>query len=140
MHRFERRSSVLTCMNQYMSTLITDCYPESYSQRLSGTRLYLSTYNLQSGGITSLRCHPHQRSIRCTMGYHSRGDARVSVHEPNVGTTIPKFYADTFVVVDLPVDDSINLNLPPEEPVEVVYPENVDESVPTMSLKRKTTI
>jgi len=37
--------------------------------------------------------------------------------------------------VDLPVDDSINLNLPPEEPVEVVYPVNVDESVPTMSMR-----
>ena len=140
MHRLERRSFVLICMNQDTSILITDCCPESYSLKLSGTRLFLSMYHLQAGGITSLRCHRHQRSIRCTMEYHSQGDARVSVHEPNVGTTIPKFYADTFVVVDLPVDDSINLNLPPEEPVEVVYPVNVDESVPTMSLKRKTTI
>jgi len=27
----------------------------------------------------------------------SQGYARVSVHEPNVVTTIPKFYADTFL-------------------------------------------
>ena len=37
--------------------------------------------------------------------------------------------------MNLPVDESINLNLPPEEPVDVVYPVNVDDSVPTMSMR-----
>ena len=37
--------------------------------------------------------------------------------------------------MNLPVDESIYLNLPPEEPVDVVYPVNVVDSVPTMSMR-----
>ena len=60
---------------------------------------------------------------------------RVSVHSPNVVATIPKFYVDPCVVVNLPVDESINLNLPPEELVDVVYPVNVADTVPSISMR-----